>query len=147
VVHWRAAEDDRTGSYRSLRYGVIYPESGGTADISHMNYLEFKYYYDYFDTPTLANMYLQIVDSNGKTLGSSTEYLSGKTYGVVSMASRKWVTVRIDLSRLIKETGFDATNVAEIRFGYNYSRDIYLNDLSFIPKHIQFADRVCNEAV
>lgn len=136
VVHWRAAEDDRTGSYRSLRYGVIYPESGGTADISHMNYLEFKYYYDYFDTPTLANMYLQIVDSNGKTLGSSTEYLSGKTYGVVSMASRKWVTVRIDLSRLIKETGFDATNVAEIRFGYNYSRDIYLNDFIFYPESI-----------
>lgn len=136
VVHWKAAEDDRTGSYRSLRYGVIYPESGDTADISHMNYLEFKYYYDYYDTPTLANMYLQLVDSNGKTLGSSTEYLSGKTYGVVSMANRKWVTVRIDLSRLQKETGFDATSVAEIRFGYNYSRDIYLNDFIFYPESI-----------
>lgn len=139
VVHWKAAQDDRTSAYRDRRYGVIYPESGNTVDISQMEYLEFKYYYDYTDTPTLGNMYLQLADSNGRTLGSATEYLSAKTYGTVTMANKKWVTVRVDLSKLTKAAGFDETSVKEIRFGYNYSRDFYLDGFVFYPESISSA--------
>lgn len=135
VAHWYASEEDKTGAWRDFRYGIIHPVAGkGTlVDISDMSYLEFKFYYDYTDTPSLTNMYLQIVDQDGKVLGNKTDYLSGKTYGMPSMAGKQWVTVRIDLKLLDKDSGFDSTRVTMIKFGYNYPRDIYLDDFIFKP--------------
>lgn len=130
-VHWYASLEDKTGSYRDKRYGTIALNT--EISLSGMSYLQFEYYYDYNDTPSLSNMYLQLVDKNGKVKGNITDYLSGKTYGAVTMAGKSWVTVRIDLSKLAEEKGFDET-VAKIRFGYNYPRNIYLRNFTFYPE-------------
>ena len=132
VAHWYAQLTDTGGVYRDARYGVIQPASGTSVDISKMDYLEFKYYYDYKDTPSLAYMYLQLVDTEGNVKGNITDYLTGKTYGIPTMAGRKWVTVKIDLSLLEEEDGFN-NQVAQIKFGYNYPRDFYLDDFVFRP--------------
>ena len=101
-----------------------------------MQYLKFKFYYDYADTPSLSNMYLQLVDANGMIAGclekeKEKETLSGRTYGTVSVASKKWITVKLDLTKLsgIKDFG----KLKKIRFGYNYPRNIYLKDFIFRP--------------
>ena len=131
VIHWYAKLDDKTGSYRSKRYGTI--TLNNIVDISGMSYLQFKLYYDYNDTPSLNNMYLQIVDENNNVKGDASSYLNNKTYGLVTMAGKKWITIKIDLSKLTVEDGFDETKVKYIKFGYNYPRDIYLDDFVFYP--------------
>lgn len=130
-VHWHAKEDDADSNYRDQRYGEV--TLGSTVDISKMAYLEIKFYYDYMDTPSLSNMYLQFVDSSGKIGGNlGTDTLSGRTYGAVSMKSKEWVTVKLDLSKM-SWSGFDKTKLSKIRFGYNYPRDFYLKDFVFRP--------------
>ena len=130
-VHWYAKEDDADSSYREHRYGELTLNSA--VDISKMAYLEIKFYYDYMDTPSLSNMYLQFVDSSGKIGGNlGTDTLSGRTYGAVSMKSKKWVTVKLDLSKM-SWSGFDKTKLSKLRFGYNYPRNFYLKDFVFRP--------------
>lgn len=138
VVHWLATESDETSSYRDARSGTVTSETGETMDISGMDYLEFELYYDYADMPSLSYMYLQLVDSNGKIKGNidTSDYLSGKSYGTVTMASQSWVTIRIDLSKLSTQDGFN-NQVKEIKFGYNYPRDIYLDDFIFYPSTLE----------
>ena len=129
-VHWYAKEQDVESTCRSQRYGEL--TLNNTVDISNMQYLKFKFYYDYDDTPSLSNMYLQLVDANGMIAGClGQETLSGRTYGTVSVASKKWITVKLDLTKLSGIKGFG--NLKKIRFGYNYPRDIYLKDFIFRP--------------
>ena len=129
-VHWYAEEQDPESTYRSQRYGVLTLNS--PVDISNMQYLEFKFYYDHDDTPSLSNMYLQLEDSSGNTAGClDKETLSGRTYGTVSVASKQWITVKLDLTKLSGIKGFG--NLKKIRFGYNYPRNIYLKDFIFRP--------------
>lgn len=130
TIHWKALMEDRTGAYRHLRYGGIALDN--PVDISKMKYLQYSFYYDYRDNPSLSNMYLYLVDSAGKTKGGS-DYLSGKTYGAVTMKGKEWINVKIDLAKLQEEAGFNGTMVSEIRFGYNFPRDIYLKDFVFSP--------------
>lgn len=135
-VHWYAKEQDVESAYRSQRYGVLTLNS--PVDISNMQYLEFKFYYDYYDTPSLSNMYLQLVDLAGNVAGcldenDNKETLSGRTYGTVSVANKQWVTVKLDLTKLSWSDGFSKENLKEIRFGYNYPRNIYLKDFIFRP--------------
>ena len=131
-VHWHAKEDDADSSYRDQRYGEL--TLGEPIDISKMAYLEIKFYYDYNDTPSLSNMYLQFEDSSGNLGGNlGTETLSGRTYGSVSIKSREWVTVKLDLSKMSWSEGFDKTNLKKLRFGYNFPRDFYLKDFVFRP--------------
>ena len=139
VVHWYAKEQDVESTCRSQRYGEL--TLNDPLDISNMQYLKFKFYYDYDDTPSLSNMYLQLVDSSGKEAGCldnpdnpdnpDKETLSGRTYGTVSVASKQWITVKLDLTKLSGIEGFG--NLKKIRFGYNYPRDIYLKDFIFRP--------------
>lgn len=132
VVHWAAGLNDSGGDHRDVRYGTA--ELSNTIDISKMRYLEFQFYYDYPDTPGLNHMYLQLLDTNNVIKGniSLTDYLAGKTYGVVSMAGKTWVTVRIDLNKLQSADGFN-NELKKIKFGYNWGRDIYLADFRFYP--------------
>ncbi|MDO4307036.1 MAG: SpaA isopeptide-forming pilin-related protein [Eubacteriales bacterium] len=130
TVHWSAGLDDSTGTNRDKRYGTMTLNSA--IDISDMQYLEFRFYYRYNDTPGLQHMYLQLVDTAGNIMGNKTDYLSGKVYGTSSMSHDQWVTVKIDLSKLQSDRGFNS-QVAAIKFGYNWGRDIYLSDFTFYP--------------
>lgn len=138
VVHWLAKADDKLSSFREDRCGMLTSESGETVDISKMDYLEFDLYYDYTDAPSLSYMYLQLVDANGKVKGNidSSDNLSDKSYGSVIMAGKTWVTIRIDLSKLNAEDGFN-NQVKEIRFGYNYQRNMYLDDFIFYSSKVE----------
>ena len=135
VVHWRARQNDTTGSYIGKRVGIIAPAAGkSTFDASETNaFLQFKMYYDYPDTPALADTYVALTDSAGHEIGG---YLSGKTYGISSLSGGKWNTVKVDLSKLQGNEPFDYSQIKAIKFDYNYERDIYLDDFTFIPSVI-----------
>lgn len=134
VVHWRARQNDTTGSYIGNRVGIIAPARGSTFDASETNaFLQFKMYYDCQDTPALADTYVALTDSAGNEIGG---YLSGKTYGISSLSGGKWNTVKVDLSKLQGNKTFDYSKITAIKFDYNYERDIYLDDFTFIPSVI-----------
>lgn len=131
VVHWKAIRDDAEGDYVSKRVGIIKPAKGETFDASETNaFLQFKMYYEYPDIPGLASTYLELEDSLGQKIGG---YLSGKTYGNSSLVQKKWNTIQVDLSKLQGKNTFDYSKIKNIKFNYNFERDIYLDDFIFIP--------------
>lgn len=137
VVHWKAKIDDAEGAYVDQRFGIIQPASGDTFDASDTNaFLQFKMYYDYPDIPGLTSTYLELEDFSGKTIGG---YLSGKTYGNSSLVHNQWNTIQVDLSKLQGDKTFDYSKIKNIKFNYNFERDIYLDDFIFIPSVVAAA--------
>lgn len=137
VVHWKARLDDAEGAYVNKRFGIIQPADEETFDASATNaFLQFKMYYDYSDIPGLASTYLELEDSSGKKIGG---YLSGKTYGNSSLVQKKWNTIQVDLSKLQGSNEFDYSKIKNIKFNYNFERDIYLDDFIFIPSVVAAA--------
>lgn len=137
VVHWKAKLDDAEGKYVDQRFGIIQPADGDTFDASDTNaFLQFKMYYDYSDIPGLASTYLELEDAVGNKIGG---YLSGKTYGNSSLVQKKWNTIQVDLSKLQGSETFDYSRIINIKFNYNFERDIYLDDFIFIPSVVAAA--------
>ena len=137
VVHWKAKLDDAEGKYVDQRFGIIQPADGDTFDASDTNaFLQFKMYYDYSDIPGLASTYLELEDAVGNKIGG---YLSGKTYGNSSLVQKKWNTIQVDLSKLQGSETFDYSKIKNIKFNYNFERDIYLDDFIFIPSVVAAA--------
>lgn len=137
VVHWKEKRDDAEGKYVNQRFGIIRPASGDTFDASDTNaFLQFKMYYDYPDIPGLTSTYLELEDDDGNTIGG---YLSGKTYGNSSLVQKKWNTIQVDLSKLQGDKKFNYSKIKNIKFNYNFARDIYLDDFIFIPSVVAAA--------
>ena len=143
VVHWKAELSD-DGTYKDLRWGIIYPSNVkgkefnatytiGTSTTNHYKYLQFSLYDGVVtETPSLNNMYVELEDSNKNTIGG---FLSaGNTYNSLNLKKGKWNTITIDLDKLSKTTTtFDFSKIVNIKFDYNLSRDMYLDDFIFIP--------------
>lgn len=145
VVHWKADRDDQNEEWIKYRVGIINASSyKASFDASNCNkYLRFGFYYDYGDNPSLTNIYIELEDLAGKKIGGFLT--GGKAYTESSMTSKKWTTIYVDLAKLQKTTNIvdgDSTYTGEefnygaiknIKFAYNFSRDIYLDDFTFIP--------------
>lgn len=146
VVHWKADRDDQNEEWTKHRVGIINAVSSSKEffDASNCNkYLRFGFYYDYGDNPSLTNIYIELEDSAGKKIGGFL--IDGKAYTESSMTSKKWTTIYVDLAKLQKTTnivdgdstytgeGFNYGAIKNIKFAYNFSRDIYLDDFTFIP--------------
>lgn len=137
VVHWKAKSDDAEGEHINKRFGIIRPANGETFDASDTNaFLQFKMYYDYQDIPGLTSTYLELEDSSEHKIGG---YLSGKTYGNSSLVQNQWNTIQVDLSKLQGDKKFDYSKIKNIKFNYNFERDIYLDDFIFIPSVVAAA--------
>lgn len=144
VVHWKAELSDEGGQYKELRWGIIYPSTVkekefdatytiGEGAANHYKYLQFSLYDGVVtETPSLNNMYVELEDSNKKTIGG---FLSaGNTYNSLNLKKGKWNTITIDLDKLSQNTTtFDFSKIVNIKFDYNLSRDMYLDDFIFIP--------------
>lgn len=137
VVHWKAKSDDAEGEHINKRFGIIQPANGETFDASDTNaFLQFKMYYDYQDIPGLTSTYLELEDADGNKING---YLSGKTYGNSSLVHNQWNTIQVDLSKLQGDKTFDYSKIKNIKFNYNFERDIYLDDFIFIPSVVAAA--------
>lgn len=129
VVHWKAKYDEPGGGYRDKRCGIIYPAGGGTMDLTDANrYLQFKVYYDNNGNPAINHMYIELVDNTGHKISHT---LNGMTYGTVNIKRREWTTITVDLQKFAAGATFNWAGVSAVRFGYNYERDIYLDDFIF----------------
>ena len=143
VVHWKAESSD-DGTHKDLRWGIIYPSNEkresfdatytiAKSTTNHYKYLQFSLYDgDVNEPPSLNNMYVELEDSSNNKIG---DFLSAaNTYNSGNLKKGKWNTITIDLDKLSKTaTSFDFSKIANIKFDYNLSKDMYLDDFTFIP--------------
>lgn len=139
VVHWLAQLDNVGGSYKEQRWGSILPAGSDSFDATytagsakdHYKYLQFKFYYDYKDNPSTQFMYIGLEDSDGKQAGN---YLTNDVATAnSSLTNKKWITVNVEIDKLIGSSQIDLSKIKYIRFNYDYSRNFYLDDFKFIP--------------
>lgn len=135
ALHWYAKYQDTNppSRCRSERYGIL--TLNHAIDISQMRYLTFDIYAKSESGQgelSLGNLYLELLDNNGKQKGCLDKTcLDGTTYGTVTLANDKWITVKLDLYKLNAVEGFNPKQVTMIRVGDNYPRHIYFKDFVF----------------
>ena len=135
ALHWYAQYQDTNppSRCRSERYGIL--TLNHAIDISQMRYLTFDIYAKSESGQgelSLGNLYLELLDNNGKQKGCLDKTcLNGTTYGTVTLANDKWITVKLDLYKLNAVEGFEPKQVTKIRVGDNYPRHIYFKDFVF----------------
>lgn len=141
VLHWYARYPDTepVSKYRYKRYGIL--TLNQTIDIKDMRFLTFQVYVSQKDGSDLSlnNLYLELLDNQTPTPGQKgslgTTGINGATYGSVEVKTDQWVTVKLDLHKM-KEQGKFNNNVATIRVGDNYNRNIYFRNFTFTPKAV-----------
>lgn len=135
ALHWYAQYQDTNppSDCRRMRYGILTLSS--PQNISQMRYLTFDIYAKSESGQgelSLGNLYLELLDNNGKQKGCLDKTcLNGTTYGTVTLANDKWITVKLDLYKLNAVEGFDPKQVTTIRVGDNYPRHIYFKNFVF----------------
>ena len=134
VLHWFALYNDLSSTSRDKRYGIL--ELNKPIDLNQYGYLTFEIYVKGETNLSLNNLYLQLLDKNGKQMGSlSKAGLNGATFGSVTLEPNKWNTVKLSLNKMKEVVGFD-NQVTTIRVGDNYQRDIYFRNFTFVPKTV-----------
>lgn len=135
ALHWYAKYQDTNppSRCRSERYGILTLKNA--IDISQKRYLTFDIYAKSESGQgelSLGNLYLELLDKKGKQKGCLDKTcLNGTTYGTVTLANDKWITVKLDLYKLNAEDDFDPKQVTTIRVGDNYPRHIYFRNFVF----------------
>ena len=138
VLHWYARYMDTQSAAREKRRGILKLEN--PINIKDMRFLTFQVYVDTTDGSegdlSLNNLYVELLDDKDVQKGSlGTSGINGATYGSVEVKTDQWVTVKLDLHKM-KEQGKFNNNVATIRVGDNYNRNIYFRNFTFIPKAV-----------
>lgn len=127
------------GKYKDRRWGIISPKNEEQFDatynvgktIQRYKYLQFKFYYDDTYNPSIKYMYIGLEDDEGKQTG---KYLTQDIVTINnSLSNKKWITVNVDVSQLVRDSDIDLSKLKYIKFNYDYSRNFYLDDFKFIP--------------
>lgn len=63
-------------------------------------------------------------------------YLNTMLSGSVVMQNNQWVTVKLQLSKMPQDDGFDLTKLTEIRIGDDYERTVYFRNFVFTAKPV-----------
>ena len=134
VLHWFAPYNDLNSDYRNMRYGIL--KLNNPIDLTQYGYLTFQIYVEGETNLSLSNLYLELLDENGKQMGSLGKAgLNGATFGSVTLVPNQWNTVKLSLNKMNAMAGF-GDKVKTIRVGDNYERHIYFKDITFVPKTV-----------
>lgn len=144
TVKWYAQGYDKGSQHRDLRYGTMTLDP--QLDISKTpDYLSFDVYAvgNTGDGVLSTNyLYLTLVDSNNKQMGcdltdnGTKSYLNTMLSGSVVMQNNQWVTVKLQLNKMLRDNGFDLNNIKEIRIGDDYERTVYFRNFVFTAKPV-----------
>ena len=144
TVRWYAQGYDKGSEHRNLRYGTMTLDP--QLDISKTpDYLSFDVYAvgNTGDGVLSTNyLYLTLVDSNNKQMGcdltdnGTKSYLNTILSGSVVMQNNQWVTVKLQLNKMLRDNGFDLNNIKEIRIGDDYERTVYFRNFVFTAKPV-----------
>lgn len=142
TVKWYAQGYDKGSAHRNLRYGTM--TLTNPLNIENRDYLSFDVYAvgNPGDGVLSTNyLYLTLVDNNGKKMGcdltnGQKSYLNTMLSGSVVMQNDKWVTVKLQLNKMPKDTDFDLTKLSKILIGDDYERTVYFRNFVFTAKPV-----------
>lgn len=143
TVKWYAQGYDKGSQHRDLRYGTM--TLTNPLNIENRDYLSFDVYAvgNTGDGVLSTNyLYLTLVDSNNKQMGcdltdnGTKSYLNTMLSGSVVMQNNQWVTVKLQLNKMLRDNGFDLNNIKEIRIGDDYERTVYFRNFVFTAKPV-----------
>ena len=143
TVKWYAQGYDKGSEHRALRYGTMTLEK--PLNIEKRDYLSFDVYAVGGDGDGVLStnyLYLTLVDSNNKQMGcdltdnGTKSYLNTMLSGSVVMKNNQWVTVKLQLNKMLRDNGFDLNNIKEIRIGDDYERTVYFRNFVFTAKPV-----------
>ena len=141
TVKWYAQGYDKGSAHRNLRYGTM--TLTNPLNIENRDYLSFDVYAvgNPGDGVLSTNyLYLTLVDNNDKQMGcdanSQKSYLNTMLSGSVVMQNDKWVTVKLQLNKMPKDTDFDLTKLSKILIGDDYERTVYFRNFVFTAKPV-----------
>ena len=143
TVKWYAQGYDKNSKHRNLRYGTMTLEK--PLNIEKRDYLSFDVYAVGGDGDGVLStnyLYLTLVDSNNKQMGcdltdnGTKSYLNTMLSGSVVMQNNQWVTVKLQLNKMLRDNGFDLNNIKEIRIGDDYERTVYFRNFVFTAKPV-----------
>lgn len=142
TVKWYAQGNDNGSHYRDLRYGTM--ELTDPLNIENRDYLSFDVYAvgNTGDGVLSTNyLYLTLEDDKDNQMGcdltnGQKSYLNTMLSGSVVMQNNQWVTVKLQLSKMPQDDGFDLKNIKKIRIGDDYERTVYFRNFVFTAKPV-----------
>ena len=142
TVKWYAQGYDKGSQHRNLRYGTMTLNSA--LDIKNRDYLSFDVYAVGGDSDGILStnyLYLTLEDDKDNQMGcdltnGQKSYLNTMLSGSVVMQNNQWVTVKLQLSKMPQDDGFDLTKLTEIRIGDDYERTVYFRNFVFTAKPV-----------
>ena len=145
TVKWYAQGYDKGSQHRELRYGTMTLKPALNISTTP-DYLSFDVYAVGRDGDGVLStnyLYLTLVDSNNKQMGcdltdgtKTKSYLNTMLSGSVVMKNNEWVTVKLQLNKMPKDTDFDLTKLSKIRIGDDYERTVYFRNFVFTAKPV-----------
>lgn len=140
TVKWYAQGYDKNSKHRDLRYGTMTLEK--PLNIENRDYLSFDVYAvgNPGDGVLSTNyLYLTLEDDRDNQMGcdltnGQKSYLNTMLSGSVVMQNNQWVTVKLQLSKMPQDDGFDLKNIKKIRIGDDYERTVYFRNFVFTAK-------------
>jgi len=142
IVKWYAQGYDKGSAHRNLRYGTM--TLTNPLNIENRDYLSFDVYAvgNPGDGVLSTNyLYLTLEDDKDNQMGcdltnGQKSYLNTMLSGSVVMQNNQWVTVKLQLSKMPQDDGFDLTKLTEIRIGDDYERTVYFRNFVFTAKPV-----------
>lgn len=141
TVKWYAQGNDYGSNHRNLRYGTMTLNS--PLNIKNRDYLSFDVYAVGRDGDGVLStnyLYLTLVDDKDSKMGCNADgkksYLNTMLSGSVVMKNNEWVTVKLQLDKMPRDSGFDPTHITEIRIGDDYEREVYFRNFVFTAKPV-----------
>lgn len=142
TVKWYAQGYDKGSQHRDLRYGTMTLEK--SLNIEKRDYLSFDVYAvgNKSDGVLSTNyLYLTLEDDKDNQMGcdltnGQKSYLNTMLSGSVVMQNNQWVTVKLQLSKMPQDDGFDLKNIKKIRIGDDYEREVYFRNFVFTAKPV-----------
>ena len=142
TVRWYAQGYDKGSQHRDLRYGTMTLEK--SLNIEKRDYLSFDVYAVGGDGDGVLStnyLYLTLEDDRDNQMGcdltnGQKSYLNTMLSGSVVMQNNQWVTVKLQLSKMPQDDGFDLKNIKKIRIGDDYERTVYFRNFVFTAKPV-----------
>lgn len=142
TVRWYAQGYDKGSQHRDLRYGTM--TLTNPLNIENRDYLSFDVYAVGGDSDGILStnyLYLTLEDDKDNQMGcdltnGQKSYLNTMLSGSVVMQNNQWVTVKLQLSKMPQDDGFDLKNIKKIRIGDDYERTVYFRNFVFTAKPV-----------
>lgn len=142
TVKWYAQGYDKGSQHRDLRYGTMTLEK--PLNIEKRDYLSFDVYAVGGDGDGVLStnyLYLTLEDDKDNQMGcdltnGQKSYLNTMLSGSVVMQNNQWVTVKLQLNKMPKDTDFDLTKLSKILIGDDYERTVYFRNFVFTAKPV-----------